>query len=75
VDIEVPSNSACGFVTAVFAVVAGFALVWHIWWLAIGDMTGGVLAMFIFGWTERRKTTIAAEELVAFDDRQRTAVT
>jgi hypothetical protein len=38
-------------------------------------MTGGVLAMFIFGWTERRKTTIAAEELVAFDDRQRTAVT
>ena len=74
VDIEVPSNSACGFVTAVFAVVAGFALVWHIWWLAIGDMTGGVLAMFIFGWTERRKTTIAAEELVAFDDRQRTAV-
>jgi hypothetical protein len=38
-------------------------------------MTGGVLAMFIFGWTERRKTTIAAEELVAFDVRQRTAVT
>ena len=28
-------NSANGFITAFFAVVAGFALIWHIWWLAI----------------------------------------
>src|SRR6202048_25489 len=34
-SIEVPSNSPNGFVTAFFAVVMGFALIWHIWWLAI----------------------------------------
>ena len=32
--IEVPKNSAIGFVTAYFAVVIGFALIWHIWWMA-----------------------------------------
>ena len=32
--IEMPKNSAIGFVTAFFAVVTGFALIWHIWWMA-----------------------------------------
>ena len=32
--IEMPKNSATGFVTAFFAVVTGFALIWHIWWMA-----------------------------------------
>ena len=32
--IEMPKNSATGFVNAFFAVVIGFALIWHIWWMA-----------------------------------------
>ena len=32
--IETPKNSAIGFVNAFFAVVTGFALIWHIWWMA-----------------------------------------
>ena len=32
--IEVPKNSPTGFVTAFFAVITGFALIWHIWWMA-----------------------------------------
>ena len=39
--IEVPSNSANGFVTAFFAVVIGFAMIWHIWWMAILGVGGG----------------------------------
>src|SRR5262249_56566866 len=33
--IEMPRNSPAGFITAFFAVVMGFSLIWHIWWLAI----------------------------------------
>ena len=33
--IEVPRNSMIGFVLAFFAVVFGFAMIWHIWWMAI----------------------------------------
>ncbi|ESW65626.1 hypothetical protein NKI54_27490 [Mesorhizobium sp. M0663] len=32
--IEVPKNSPVGVVNAFFAVVIGFALIWHIWWMA-----------------------------------------
>ena len=32
--IEMPKNSATGFVSAFFAVVIGFAMIWHIWWMA-----------------------------------------
>src|SRR5690349_1906774 len=31
--IEMPRNTPTGFVTAVFATLTGFALIWHIWWL------------------------------------------
>src|SRR5262249_10684779 len=35
--IEVPRNSPVGFITAFFATITGFALIWHIWWLvAVG---------------------------------------
>ena len=33
-DIEMPRNSPTGFICAFFATFMGFALIWHIWWLA-----------------------------------------
>jgi cytochrome o ubiquinol oxidase subunit 1 len=33
-DIHLPKNTPLGFFIAVLAFVAGFAIVWHIWWLA-----------------------------------------
>ena len=32
--IEMPRNSPTGVVCAFFATVVGFALIWHIWWMA-----------------------------------------
>jgi cytochrome o ubiquinol oxidase subunit I len=34
-DIELPDNTAAGVVIGLTAGVFGFAMVWHIWWLAI----------------------------------------
>jgi cytochrome o ubiquinol oxidase subunit 1 len=34
-DIHMPKNTAVGFIMSGFALVFGFAMVWHIWWLAI----------------------------------------
>lgn len=34
-DIHMPANSSAGFVAGMILLVIGFALVWHIWWLAI----------------------------------------
>ncbi|MGQ7247922.1 cytochrome o ubiquinol oxidase subunit I [Halomonas sp. V046] len=45
-DIHMPKNTWEGPVMALFATIAGFALVWHIWWLVIvGGI--GVFATFM----------------------------
>ena len=48
-SIEMPMNSANGFVTAFFAVVTGFALIWHIWWMAILGLACAGLTLLAFG--------------------------
>ena len=34
-DIHMPRNTAAGFIMSVAAGIVGFALIWHIWWLAV----------------------------------------
>ena len=68
--IEVPRNSANGFLTAFFAVVSGFAMVWHIWWLAILGLAGAAVILVVFGWMERAPVEVSAEQLAA-DERAR----
>jgi cytochrome o ubiquinol oxidase subunit 1 len=69
-EIEVPRNSANGFLTAFFAVVIGFALIWHIWWLAIIGLAGAAAILVGFGWTMRRPLEVSGEQLAA-DERAR----
>jgi cytochrome o ubiquinol oxidase subunit 1 len=62
-SIEVPRNSANGFVTAFFAVVTGFALIWHIVWLAILGLVCAALTLLAFGWIDRVETVVSGEQL------------
>ena len=39
-DIHMPRNTAAGFWIGAFSIVLGFALVWHIWWLAVVGLVG-----------------------------------
>ena len=68
--IEVPRNSATGFLTAFFAVIAGFALIWHIWWFAILGLVGAAIILVAFGWREPISVEVPAEQLTA-DERAR----
>ena len=65
--IDMPSNSANGFITAFFAVILGFAMIWHIWWMAIVGLVCAVLTLMAFGWIERVDHEISAAELEAAD--------
>src|ERR1700729_1158971 len=62
-SIGMPSNSANGFITAIFAVVTGFAMIWHIWWMAILGVGGGVLTLLSFGWSERTEVEVSGLQL------------
>jgi cytochrome o ubiquinol oxidase subunit I len=62
-SIEVPRNSPNGFVTAFFAVIMGFALIWHIWWMAILGLACAALTLIAFGWMERGEDEVSGEQL------------
>lgn len=46
-DIHMPKNTGTGVVIGAFSLVLGFAMVWHIWWLAIIGLVG-MIGTFIY---------------------------
>jgi cytochrome o ubiquinol oxidase subunit 1 len=65
--IEIPRNSPTGFVTAFFAVVTGFALIWHIWWMVLLGLLAAAVTMLVFGWSENREREIPANEIARME--------
>src|SRR6267143_878194 len=61
--IEAPRNSPIGLVTAFFASVTGFALIWHIWWMAILGLAGVFIAILAFGWSDDRERELSATDI------------
>jgi cytochrome o ubiquinol oxidase subunit I len=71
--IAMPRNNPTGFVTAFFATVTGFALIWHIWWL-VGVGLAAAYAVFVwFAWRDSEDYTIPASEVASIDRERRRA--
>jgi cytochrome o ubiquinol oxidase subunit 1 len=68
--IEMPRNSAIGVVIAFFASAAGFALIWHIWWMAVVAFLGAAVAMLVFGWSDDRESELPAAEIAQLERAQ-----
>ena len=62
-----PRNSPTGFVTAFFASVTGFALIWHIWWMVILGLLAATVTVLAFGWSDEREHEIPAGEIAAME--------
>jgi cytochrome o ubiquinol oxidase subunit 1 len=71
--IEVPRNSATGFVCAFFATFMGFALIWHIWWLVAVAVVGAYATFVVFAWRDRVEEIIPAETVARIDRANRSA--
>jgi len=69
--IEMPENSATGFITAFFAVVTGFALIWHIWWMAILGILGAFATLLVFAFRDRDEFEVPVATIAQFDRSQR----
>ncbi len=70
-DIEMPRNSATGFVCAFFATFLGFALIWQIWWLAALAFVGAFATFVVFAWRDRTEYRIPAAEVARIDRENR----
>ena len=72
--IELPRNSATGVVTAFFAVVMGFALIWHIWWMVGAGMLGAFATFVVFAWRDRSEDEMPAADVARYDRARRTDI-
>jgi cytochrome o ubiquinol oxidase subunit 1 len=72
-SIEMPRNTATGVVTAFFATLVGFAMIWHIWWMALLGIAGAFATFVAFAWRDRSEVLIPAAEVAALDRANRTA--
>ncbi|HEY1069331.1 MAG TPA: cbb3-type cytochrome c oxidase subunit I, partial [Thermomonas sp.] len=63
--IHMPKNTAAGVVLAAISLVLGFALVWHIWWLAIASFVALVVATIVHTFNYQRDYHIPAAEVAA----------
>lgn len=66
-DIRLPKNSGMGLIIAVIAFGFGFAVVWHIWWLAGICLLGIITALVIRTTGGDTEYVIKAGELAAID--------
>ncbi len=63
IPIHMPKNTAAGMVLAGLSTVCGFALIWHIWWLAIASFVALIGATIVHTFNFDRDYHIPAEEV------------
>jgi cytochrome o ubiquinol oxidase subunit I len=61
--IHMPRNTATGFVMALLLGLAGFAMIWHIWWLAIGGFAAAMVSLIRHAFDDDRDYYLEAEEV------------
>jgi len=72
--IEMPRNSMTGIVLGATAFVLGFAVVWHIWWLAAFGLAGIVGTVIARSFATGTTRIIAAEEVAQIEARWKAAI-
>ncbi len=66
-DIYLPKNSPFGMIIAGFVGVFGFAIIWHIWWLALIGLLGAITAFIIRSMDDEPEYCITAKEVEKMD--------
>jgi cytochrome o ubiquinol oxidase subunit 1 len=72
-EIEMPRNSPTGVICAFFATFAGFALIWHIWWMVAAAALGAFATFVVFAWRDRTEYVIPADDVARIDRANRRA--
>ncbi|WP_425293371.1 cytochrome o ubiquinol oxidase subunit I [Hydrocarboniphaga effusa] len=62
--IHMPKGTAAGIVLAGLSLVCGFAMIWHIWWLAAASFVGLVVSAIVHTFNYDRDYYIPVDEVV-----------
>ncbi|BAE73941.1 Cytochrome bo(3) ubiquinol oxidase subunit 1 [Sodalis glossinidius str. 'morsitans'] len=67
--IHMPKNTGAGVVIAAFSLVFSFALIWHIWWLAIVGFAGMIVTWIVHSFNEDVDYYVPVEEVERIENR------
>ncbi len=67
-DIHMPSNTGTGMILSGFCLVMGFALVWHIWWLAALGFAATIIGAIYHTFNYKRDFDIPAATVTAVEE-------
>lgn len=67
--IPVPKNTAAGLLIGLSSLVIGFAIIWHMWWLAGVGLALAIGFVLWYTLQEDTETEITADEVKALEDR------
>lgn len=70
-DIWLPKNSGFGIIIAAFAFIGGFAVVWHIWWLAVIGLIGILISLIIRLSQDETEYLIPSSEVTTLESKHR----
>jgi len=70
-DIEMPLNTPTGVICAFFASLTGFAVIWHIWWLAIVGLIGAFAVLVWYAWRDEHEHIIPAAKVAELERERR----
>jgi cytochrome o ubiquinol oxidase subunit 1 len=73
VSIHMPKNTGAGIILAGLSTIMGFALIWHVWWLAIAAFVSVIGGAIYHTFNYKRDYYIPAEEVKEVED-ERTRV-
>jgi cytochrome o ubiquinol oxidase subunit 1 len=65
-----PRNTAIGVIVGGLAFALGFAMIWHIWWLAIGSALAILAPVTVRSFQDEIEYRLPASEVAAIEDRR-----
>ncbi len=66
--IHMPKNTMAGIVIGGFITAFGFAMIWHIWWLAIAGLVGSFVAFVMRAYTKDVDYYVQPDEVARVDN-------
>lgn len=66
-DIEMPKHTGMGIYISIFAFMAGFGIVWHIYWLIALGIFGSIACISLFSFDEEREYVLPASKVAQIE--------
>ncbi|MCA9332058.1 cytochrome o ubiquinol oxidase subunit I [Candidatus Saccharibacteria bacterium] len=72
-DIHLPKNTGLGIMIAAMSLIFGFAIVWHIWWLAVVSLFVAIALLLVRFSDDDTEYVVTAEDLAKLEGSRRYA--